>query len=94
MIKFITRLIYKLPKRYSKVWYNASAHMSGEVYPLIYDDNSNYIDCREGLLVVMKIFPGNKRAYYKVVKIHQERNGDWRYDSDRIKADMKFSHVK
>jgi len=93
MFKLIQRLKYKLPNRIKDVWYNVAVHSSKTDYPVVFDENNKYIDCKVGLKVKMYKLKNGKFAYYEVVKIRRAHNSDWLYDSDRNNCDLRFSHV-
>lgn len=92
MIRLIQRLKYKQPKTHNSVWYNCSVHMSDRKYPIVFDENDNYIDCEIGKLVVMDEFENDKKAYYKITDI-KSRYGDFIYPSDGIRCNMKFHSI-
>ena len=93
MKKLLTRLIHRLPNRINNVFYNQSNYIEAEKFPVIFDENGEYIDCRIGVKSVMLITKCGKKAYYEVVKIRTTRGSDWLYPSDAINCDFKFSHV-
>lgn len=93
MMNFIQRLKNKLPEYKYQVWYNHSAHTRQVVYPIIFDKDGKYIDCKVGLKCIMGKTDKGQDIYYEVTDINY-RSGDWLYDTDGIKCDMKFSHVE
>mgnify|MGYP003671009134 FL=1 len=92
-MSFIQRIINGIPKYKKDVWYNQSNNMSDRKYPIIFDSNKSYIDCKIGLEVIMGVTKDNKNIYYKVVKMKKTRGSDWLYPSDAINCDLKFSRV-
>ena len=93
VVSWIKRLRHGIPKYKKNVWYNQSNNMSERIYPIIFDDNKNYIDCEVGLEVVMGKH-GDKLIYYKVTKMRRTRGSDWLYPSDAINCDLKFNRIK
>src|ERR1700679_2997914 len=92
-LKFITRLAHKLPKYINDIWYNKSAYMSEEKYPVIFDSDKNYIDCELGVKVIMGKTKDGKSIYYEVIKKWRTSGGDWLASSDAINCNLKFSHI-
>lgn len=93
-MKWIVRKINGLPKYYNDVWYNKSAYISEEKYPVIFDENNQYIDCKIGLQVKMGETPGGRDIFYEVVKMWGTRGSDFLYSSDSTNCKLKFSHIK
>jgi hypothetical protein len=92
-MSFIQRLINGIPKHKKDVWYNQSNNMSDRKYPIIFDKNKKYIDCKIGLEVIMDITKDGKNVYYKVTKIRKTKGSDWLYPSDAINCDLVFSKI-
>lgn len=92
MIQFIQRIKNKLPKYKYDVWYNYSAHTKEVVYPIIFDKDGKYIDCKIGTKLIMGKTDKGQDIYYEVIA-KKYRSGDWLYDTDGIKCTMKFSHI-
>lgn len=94
MLKFILRVIYKLPKNYKNVWYNRSCYIESEHYPKIFDDDKRYIPCKKGGLVVMGKTKSGENIYYKVTRCWATRGGDWLHDTDAINCDLDFCYIE
>lgn len=77
VLKFILRIIYRLPKNYKNVWYNRSCYCEGEKYPKIFDADKKYIPCQKGTLVSMGETKEGENIYYKVTNVRSTRGGDW-----------------
>lgn len=94
MWKFIQRILNRLPKYKFSVWYNHHAH-DRKAYPIIFDADKKYIDCKIGVKLVMGETKDGEKIYYKVVKYWRERPwADWLYETDCINCHMKFSHIE
>jgi len=83
---------FKFPKTKKDVWYNYGVWTKGE-YPIVFDENKNYIECKIGLIVQMGITECGKKVFYKITGKYFTKGGDFYYPSDAINCDMEFSHV-
>ena len=92
--RFIQRIRYRLPRTITDIWYNQSVHMSSRNYPVIYDEEGDYIDCEKGILIQMVDVGEDKVAVYEVTKTKKTSGGDWLYPSDAINCEAKFHHVE
>lgn len=90
MFKFLKR---KYPKRITTVWYNQSIHCEDEEFPIVFDENERYIDCKKGLKVAMFRDEKERLVWYEVTD-WTKRVADFVYPSDGIKCDLKYSHTK
>ena len=89
-----TRRKYKLKKRLYDQWFAAVIHAPSEnFYPPAFDKDLNFIKYKVGDIVPMMKLPDSKLVYYKITKIRYQ-HGDWVFDSDGYKYDLKYSHVK
>lgn len=94
MKRFIQRLINRLPLYEKDIWYNISNNISERKYPVIFDENGRYINCKIGLSVLMGRTKSGKGIYYKVVKMWRTSGGDWLYDTDAINCNLKFHKIQ
>lgn len=94
MFKAIQRIKNRLPRKIVDVWYNVTAHSSTTKFPVIFDENHDYIECEIGLKVKMKELKNGDSVYYEVTRIRCSSGGDWLYPSDNTQCDLKFSHIK
>jgi len=94
VLKFILRVIYRLPNKYKNVWYNRSCYIESEYYPIIFDPDKRYIPCKKGTIVSMGKTKNGKDIYYKVTKCWSTRGGDFLFDSDSINCDLEFCYIK
>lgn len=94
MIKFFQALFNDCePYKYG-VWYNHHVH-DRKAYPVVFDKEGNYIDCKVGVKLLMGKTKSGDNIYYKVTSYHRDRPwSDWLYSSDSIKCTMKFSHIE
>lgn len=91
MLNFFKRLKYK---DINNVWYNSHVYDRNN-YPVIFDKEGNYIDCKIGQKLIMGKTDSGKNIYYEVVGYYRERPwADWLYPSDAIRCKMKFSHIE
>jgi hypothetical protein len=93
IIDEIKRIINKIPKYKMDVWYNASIWMKEEKYPIIFDKDKRYIDCKMGLKVIMGEDKNKNKIYYTVIKIYREKGSDYFYSSDAIYCNLKYFGV-
>jgi len=91
--EFLKRIKNKSPKYIKDVWYNVTVWNKERKYPIIFDKNDNYINCKLGLKVVMKELENNEKVYYEVVKLYDRQGGDYYYSSDATYCDLRFSHI-
>ena len=96
MLNFFKKLIsskrYGFPKHKKDVWYNYGVWTKGE-YPIVFDENKNYIECKIGLIVQMGVTECGKKVFYEITDTYRTRGGDFYYPSDAINCNMVFSHV-
>lgn len=78
----------KFPKRIYDVWYNASVHCKDSEFPIVFDEEHRYIDCKIGLKVAMFRDDNGKLIYYRVTNI-RSRYGDFIFQSDGIRCDLQ-----
>ena len=78
----------KYPKEVKGVWYNQSVHCDDEEFPIVFDEQDEYIDCEIGLKVPMFRDNKDKLIYYKVISM-KSRYGDFLYPSDGIRCNLK-----
>lgn len=93
-MKLLKRLWYNLPKHKKDIWYNRAHWTSKSKYPIIFDYNSDYIDCEIGLEVVMGKTKDGLTIYYEVIKKWKTKGSDFLYNSDSINCDLKFKDVR
>lgn len=86
------RIIYNLPKYLKNEWFAKVIHMKEYKLPPAFDKDNNFIEYKVSDVVPMKKLENGLFAFYKIVKI-SFRRGDWLYDSDGYKYDLKYSHV-
>lgn len=91
-LNIIERRLYGIPKYYHKLWYNQAVHCRDTKYPIVFDNDKKYINCREGLECVMDETQDGRLIYYKITKTYY-RSADWLYDSDGYSCDLKFSRL-
>jgi len=92
-MSFIQRIINKIPKYKKDIWYNISNNIPDKKYPIIFNKDGRYIDCKLGLEVIMGVTKKGNKIYYKVIKIRRTRGSDWLYPSDASNCDLKFSRI-
>jgi hypothetical protein len=92
-MKFITRLIHRIPKYYKNVWYNQSVYIKERKYPIIFDEDERYINCFVGRTVAMGKTKDGRDVNYKVISLWRTSGGDWLSDSDAINCDLQFSYI-
>jgi len=92
MIKFLLSKWYNVPYEFKSVWYNITEHYPKIEFPAVRKDGV-YIPPKMGNIVAMRNVYNGKIAYYRIVKTHR-MSGDWKYEYDRYRCDMKFVYVK
>lgn len=95
MIKYLIneykRIKYNMPFIINKEWFAKVVHSKDFEYPPAFNKKGDFIDYKKGMRTPMFKTKDGWYVYYTIIRIHY-RTGDWVYDSDGYKYDLKFHH--